>query len=180
MREGRQHCAGHTGQPGLSQTTCFSRRDPPLASFLGCLGLGLPQRMGVLAQPGCGATLVSAAKADFSTGSVEKGKRDAGCSLKCTPRGAPGKGRGRSQTFCQSPEPGAVTIRLPCLFGNGEMNGEMGPKRQGFPWEARPGAGPPWSPSCPRREKHRRALPGLVHKPLVKNSNFYGRELVMC
>lgn len=72
--EGHQHWPGHADQPGVSQTTCFSGWGPPLASFLRGLGLGLPQGVGVLAQPGCGAALASTAESGFSTGSREKGR----------------------------------------------------------------------------------------------------------
>ena len=77
-REGYQHCPSHTEQPEVSPATCFSGQGPPLASFL----RGLPQRVGVLAQPGCRAALVSAAESGFSTGSWEKGKREVSCGLR--------------------------------------------------------------------------------------------------
>lgn len=97
-RGGHQHCPGHTDQwtTRVSRTTCFSWWGPPLAPFLRELGLVLPQRVGVLAQPGCGAAPASAAESGFSTGE-EKGKE--GCQLQpqmCPKRGHQGGVRGRN------------------------------------------------------------------------------------
>lgn len=131
-REGHQHRPGHTDQPRVSQATCLPRRGPALASFPRGLGPGLPQRMGVLAQLGRGAALVSAAKSGFSTGSREKGKRDVGCSFDWAPEMGHQEGL---ETGVKTSLSGskALTIRLPCLFGNEFTDGEMEPKRQGFP-----------------------------------------------
>lgn len=87
----------YTDQTGVSPPTCFSGRGPPLASFLRDLGAGLPQRVGVLGQPGSGAALVSAAESGVSTGSGEKGRGTLAAASNVPSEGAPGRRRDRGQ-----------------------------------------------------------------------------------
>lgn len=99
-REGRLPALpSHPDPPKVSPPpiTCFSGWGPPPASFLRDLGAGLPQRVGILDQPGGGTALVSAAEQGFSTGlgGRREGKRDTGCSLQWALRGSTRQGQGQ-------------------------------------------------------------------------------------